>query len=595
MAADNKDATTGGSFLIKEVGSAKVMAPELFSDDQKSTFKTGVQFAREQVLSKAEHLEKKDNAMWRDILLKAGELGFLMIDIPEAYGGLGLGKTTSMLVAEAMSVYASWSVTFGAHTGIGTLPITWFGTPAQKQRYLPKLATGEWVACYGLTETGSGSDALGAKTRAVLSPDKKQWVLNGSKQFITNAGFADVFIVFAKVDGEKFTAFIVEKGTPGLSVGPEEHKMGIRGSSTCSLIFEDMKIPAENLLGEIGKGHKIAFNILNLGRLKLGAGMIGGMKHHLANSLAYAQDRKQFDTPIVQFPLMREKLARMAQLTYAVETMTYRTSGCIDDLLVGADKTAKDYDTKVIAAIEELAVESSILKVFGSEAYGTLLDESVQMHGGYGFIEEYPVERAYRDQRVNRIFEGTNEINRMLITGMLLKRTVKGALPLFDFAQALDEELAKKSLPKAKGTDALAEETLATEYLKRLAVYAIKVAAEAYGPELDKRQMILAAIADIVMDVFALDSMISRTRQAAARRALDPARVAMVQSYCMGAQARSYANAQKALASSAKGADLARHLEKISALQFFIPHDPHDLVEAVVTRIESLGGYPVVA
>jgi alkylation response protein AidB-like acyl-CoA dehydrogenase len=585
----------GGAFLIQEVGSTPIMAPERFTEEQRLYYRTASQFAREQVLPRADEIEKKTRApeLLRELLAKAGELGLLMIDIPEQYGGLGLDKTTSLLVAEAKSIYGAWSVTFGGHTGIGSLPIVWFGNKEQKQKYLPRLATGEWVAAYALTETGSGSDALGAKTKAVLSADGKHWVLNGSKQFITNAAFADVFIVFAKVDGEKFTGFIVDRETPGMSVGPEEHKMGIRGSSTCPLIFEDAKVPRENVLGEIGKGHKIAFNILNLGRLKLGVGVIGGMKHQLAAALRYAQDRKQFQTAIAQFPLIREKFARMATSIYAVESMAYRTSGLIDARLAGEDKAAPDHDAKTIAAIEEYAIESSILKVAGSEGLCMLVDEAVQIHGGYGFIEEFPVERAYRDQRVNRIFEGTNEINRMLITGMLLKRTMKGQLPLFDAATAIDEELATRNLPRAQGSDALATEALAAEYLKRLAIYATKVAAEAYGTELEQHQEILAAVADVAIDAFAIDSMVTRTRQAAGAGALDPVRVAMVRSYCVEAQPRSLAAARKALCSSAKGDELTAHLSKAALLDFFTPYDPAQVREAIVKGVEEQGGYPI--
>ncbi len=583
---------SGGAFLLDEVGRARIMAPELFTEEQRLYYRTAMQFTLEQVLPLAERLEKKDNALLRELLRKAGELGLLMIDIPQAYGGLGLDKTTSLLVAEAKTLYGSWSVTFGGHTGIGTLPIVWFGTPAQKARYLPKLATGEWVAAYALTETGSGSDALGAKTKAVLSSDGKHWILNGSKQFITNAAFADVFIVFAKVDGEKFTAFIVDRTTEGLTIGPEEHKMGIRGSSTCPLVFEDAKVPVENVLGQIGKGHKIAFNILNVGRLKLGVGVIGAMKHQLKSALKYAQDRKQFQRPIVQFGLIREKLSRMATAIYATESMAYRTSGLIDARLLGEDPNAPDYDQKTIAAIEEYAIESSILKVYGSEALGMLVDEAVQIHGGYGYIEEFPVERAYRDQRINRIFEGTNEINRMLITGMLLKRAVKGQLPLFDAAQSVDEELSSKSLPRPRNLDALDKEALAAEYIKRLALYALKCAAETFGPDVERQQTVLAAVADVAMDAYALDSMIARTRQVAGSGELDARRVAMIRLYAMDAHARSHHRAKKALCAIAKGADRERHLEKIAPLCFFTPYDPTELSETVVQALEHSGGYP---
>lgn len=580
---------SGGSFLISEVGSQPTLTPERFTEEQRLYFKTAVQFTREQVLPKSHQIESKDNPLLKSLLRSAGELGLLSIDIPETFGGLSLDKTTSMLVAEAEALHGSWSVTFGGHVGIGSLPIVWFGNPAQKAKYLPKLATGEWAACYALTETGSGSDALGARTKAVLSADKKHYLLNGSKQFITNSGFADVFIVFAKVDGEKFTGFIVDRNTPGFTVGAEEHKMGLRGSSTCPLIFEDAQVPVENVLGEIGKGHKIAFNILNLGRLKLGAGAVGGMKQTLEDSLRYATDRKQFKTQILHFPAIREKLARMAANIFLVETMTYRTSGLVDDLLAGADKSAADYDAKTIAAIEEFAIEASIIKVMGSESLGFVVDDGVQIHGGYGYIEEFAVERHYRDARVNRIFEGTNEINRNLISGMLLKRAMKGALPLLDFAQTVAQELEAGNLPKPSGTDVLSDEAHQAELLKRMAVYAMKLAVETFGTDIEAHQETLMAVSDVVSEAFGVDSMVTRTRQAN----LDPVMVAMTQAYTSEAAARGLERARKALCACAKGPQLEAHLAKLNKLVRFVPRDPVALRETVVKAIEDKGGYPI--
>jgi alkylation response protein AidB-like acyl-CoA dehydrogenase len=486
----------------------------------------------------------------------------------------------------------SWSVTFAAHTGIGTLPIAWFGTPEQKAKWLPKLATGELVAAYALTEQGSGSDALGAKTQAVKSPDGKAWVLNGSKLYITNAAFADLFVVFAKVDGEQFTAFVVERGTPGLTIGPEEHKMGIRGSSTCPLYFEDARIPVENLLGQIGKGHKIAFNILNLGRLKLGAAVLGGMKQQLMKTLQFAQERKQFKTPVAGFPLIREKFARMASSIYAVESMCYRTTGLIDALLAKEDRAGPEYDARTVIAIEEFAIEASILKVMGSEAVGTLVDEAVQIHGGAGFIADYPVERAYRDARINRIFEGTNEINRMLVTGMLLKRAMKGQLPLFAQAETVERALAAKQFPVAAGGDGLAGVARDGEVLKMAALYTLKVAAERFGPAIEQHQEVMAAVADVVMDAYAVDSMVARTRQAAAGGAPDPVRVAMTQAWTADAMARSGERARRALCASSESVALDSHLARIAPLFAFRPFDPAKMRETIVQGVESAGGYP---
>jgi alkylation response protein AidB-like acyl-CoA dehydrogenase len=392
------------------------------------------------------------------------------------------------------------------------------------------------------------------------------------------------------VDGEHFTGFVVERGAPGLTVGPEEHKMGIRGSSTCPLYFEDLRIPAENLLGEIGKGHKIAFNILNLGRLKLGAAVLGGMKLQFGNALKFAEERKQFRTPVAKFPLIREKLARMAGSIFAIDSMTYRTTGLLDALLASQGAGADD-GARTIAAFEEFAIEASIMKVMGSEALGTLVDDAVQIHGGAGFIQEYPVERAYRDARINRIFEGTNEINRMLVTGMLLKRAVKGSLPLFAQAEAVTRALAEKQVPMPSGSDALAGATRDAEALKMAALYTLKVAADRFGAEIEKHQEVMAAVADVVMDAYAVDSMVARTRQSAS--GLDPVKVAMTQAYAADAIARSGERARRALCASSEGEGLERHLAAIAPLFAFRPFDPAALRETVVRAAEEAGGYPL--
>ncbi|RPH71087.1 MAG: acyl-CoA dehydrogenase [Myxococcaceae bacterium] len=580
----------GGGFLFQEAGGTRITTPETFTEEQRMLFRTGLQFCREQVLPQADAIEAKTPGLLRSLLARAGELGLLMVDVPERFGGLGGDKTTSLLLAEANGLMGSWSVTFAAHVGIGTLPIAWFGTEAQKAKWLPKLATGELVAAYALTEQGSGSDALGAKTKAVKSSDGKSWILNGSKLYITNAAFADVFVVFAKVDGEHFTGFVVERGTPGFTVGPEEHKMGIRGSSTCPLYLEDARIPVENLLGEIGKGHKIAFNILNLGRLKLGAAVLGGMKLQFASVLKFAADRKQFQTPVANFPLIREKLARMAGAIYAIETMTYRTTGLIDALLA-RQKAGADDEARTIAAFEEFAIEASIMKVMGSEALGVLVDDAVQIHGGAGYIQEYPVERAYRDARINRIFEGTNEINRMLVTGMVLKRAVKGTLPLFAQAETVARALAEKQLPGASGGDAVAGAAGDAEALKMAALYTLKVAAERFGTEIEKHQEVMAAVADVVMDAYAVDSMVTRTRQSAS--GLDPVKVAMTQAFAADAIARSSERARRALCASSEGEGLERQLAAIAPLFAFRAFDPAALRETVVRAAEEAGGYPL--
>lgn len=575
----------GGAFLFTPVGSRPVFSPEHFSNEQRLYYRTALDFARNEVLPLADRLEHKEHGLWRDVLRKAGELGLLMIDIDEKYGGLGLDKVTSCLVSEASTAYASWSVTFGAHTGIGTLPIVFFGTDAQKAKYLPKLATGELIAAYALSEPGSGSDALGATTRASLSDDGRHWVLNGTKQWITNAGFADVFIVFAQVEGEHFSAFIVERDTPGFSTGAEENKMGIRGSSTRALIFEDALVPAENLLGEEGKGHRIAFNILNFGRLKLGVAMSGANKLALQLGVQYAKDRRQFGQSIVEFALTREKFARAAAYTYALDSMNYRTAGLVDELLHHTPSH------NAMQALEEYAIESSIMKVFGSETFAWVVSDMLQVHGGYGFVEEYPIERMYRDERVNRIFEGTNEINRLLIPGMLFKRALKGELPLLEAGAQLDRELADPSLlPRPQGP--LAQEVLQTELAKRQMLFAARAAAMRFGPEVETHQELLSALADVACLVFAMDSMLARTLQQPGA-SQDPLRVAMVRWVVNEARDEAYRRAREVIAGSVEGDELEQAIAQLGKLYRYVPYNLETLREDIVPAVLDAGGYPL--
>src|SRR5450755_1457018 len=425
------------------------------------------------------------------------------VDIPEAYGGLEMDKVTSALVAESISKLASFSVAFSAHVGIGTLPIVWYGTEDQKRKYLPKLGTGEWIGAYALSESSSASDAMNCRTRAVLSPDGKHYTLNGEKMWITNSGFADLFTVFAKVDGEKFSAFLIERNTPGFSVGAEEHKLGIRGSSTCPLILADCQVPVENLLGEVGKGHHIAFNILNIGRFKLGAACVGGARTSLAHSIRYAKERKAFGKSISEFGLVQLKIAECAAGVYAGESLTYRTIGMIDAALADMDANAEGASREIQKRIEEYAVECSILKVWGSEMLDAVVDHSLQIYAGYGYVEEYPAERFYRDARINRIFEGTNEINRLIITGWLMKRAMSGQLPLLGaIKQLMDEVMAGPSVNEAK------HKNLANG--KKLALFAAGVASQKYMMGLADQQEVMGALADCIMEVFALESSILR-------------------------------------------------------------------------------------
>jgi alkylation response protein AidB-like acyl-CoA dehydrogenase len=441
IAAVPKTKIAGGSFLTDSRPAEEIFSPEDFSDQHRLIAQTAEEFARNEIIPNIDKMEQKEWAVSRQLLQKAGELGLSSVEIPEAYGGLEMDKVTAAVIADRLAKYAGFATTWGGHTGIGTLPIVYFGTDEQQKKYLPRLATGEMVGAYALSEASSGSDALNCRARAILASDGKHYLLNGEKMWITNAGFADLFTVFAKVDGEKFTAFLVERSFPGFSVGAEEHKMGIRGSSTCPIILNDCRVPRENLLGEIGRGHVIAFNILNIGRFKLGAMCVGGARNSLEQAIAYAKQRKAFGKVIADFGLVREKLANMAVLAYTGESLVYRTVGMMDAALVAIDKTAPNSREKVLKAIEEYAVECSILKVWGSEMLDYVVDETVQIFGGYGFVEEYGAERAYRDARINRIFEGTNEINRLIITGFLLKRAQSGQLALLPAIQQLMDEV----------------------------------------------------------------------------------------------------------------------------------------------------------
>src|SRR5437763_686107 len=527
----------GGSFLFDPVGARPFATPERFSDEQRQFFRTGTEFTRGEVVARRERFADHDIPMLRELIAKAGDLGLLGVDVPEEFGGLGLDKVTSMLVAESQAGEGSWATTFGAHTGIGTLPIVFFGTPEQKARYLPDLASGRKVAAYALSEAGSGSDALGAKTVARLSEDGTHYLVNGGKMWITNGGFADVYVVFLKVDGDKFTAFIVERGTRGFTTGREEHKLGLRGSSTTPLIFDDARIPLENVLGEIGKGHKIAFNILNVGRLKLAAFAVGGMKWSLRCGVDYAAQRKQFGKSIAQFALIREKIARAAAQIYASESMTYRAAGAIDEAIGGRSEPGE-----VMAAIEEYAIEASIMKVAGSEWMFQIIDDMLQIHGGNGFVTDYPIERAYRDNRVNRIFEGTNEINRLLIPGMIFKRAMKGEMPLMEAVTRLEQELADpRHFPAPVGR--LAAERRGAEMAKRQLLFAAKWAAS-LGPSLEERQEVLAALADCAIEVYAMDSILGRTLENSEQAEV---RDGLCQFFCMESRERAFDRARTAL------------------------------------------------
>lgn len=587
----------GGSFLIQTTAPADVFTPEDFTEEQLMIGKTTNDFIQNEVLPLLPQLEKQSQTQNFDLTVslirKAGELGLLAGDIPAKYEGLELDKVCSMLMAEGVGVSGGFSVSIGGHTGIGTWPITFFGTPEQKAKYLPKLGTGELLAAYALSEPGSGSDALGARTRAVLSEDGKHYILNGSKMWITNAGFADIFIVFCKIDGDKFSCFIVPRDSEGLSTGKEEDKMGIHSSSTRLLILENVKVPSENLLGEIGKGHFIAFNCLNMGRFKLGASCCGASKAIIKHAVKYSSERHQFGKPIASFGAIKHKLSEMLVQTFATESMAYRAAGLIDQRLTGVDA---DDVKDIMDGIEEYAIECSIMKVYGSEAMDFCADEAVQIFGGYGFSEEYPVARFYRDSRINRIFEGTNEINRLLIPGMLLKKAMKGELPIMQAVKKIMEEVM--SLPSF-GDDE--EETLFSlenklvENAKKAGLFVAGVAVQKYMQKLNDQQEILMAISDITMDIYAMESMllrtlkqVSRIGEAKSRDMIDATRI-----YINDAIGRIEQNARRVLPSLAEGDDLRMYLSVLKRYTKYTPINTITLRQRLADRALETGGYMI--
>ncbi len=505
----------GAEFFVKATKPELVFTPEEFNDEHKMIAKTTLDFVKGEIEPVSEQLEHQDWDLTVKLMKKAGDLGLLAADVPEAYEGLGMDKVSSALITENITRGGSFALSQGAHVGIGTLPIVFFGTEAQKKKYLPGLSSGQTLAAYALTEPGSGSDALGARTTAKLSKDGKFYILNGTKQYITNSAFADVFIVYAKIDGEQFSAFIVERDTPGLTTGPEEKKMGIKASSTRPLILEDVQVPVENLLGEAGKGHQIAFNILNIGRYKLAVGCVGGSKAAIETSLIYAKTREQFKQPIFNFPLIQGKIADMAARTYIAESAVYRTTGAIDNALSELDLSGAYSGSESAKAISEFAIECSINKVLGSEVLDFVVDQGVQIHGGAGFIQDYPIERMYRDSRINRIFEGTNEINRLLIPGTLMRKAMKGEVALLQAAQSLQSELMGMIEP-ADESAVLGREAFAVEMTRKLILLVGGMAVQKYGTKLDQEQEVLSNMADMSIYLYGMESGLVRAQKALA-------------------------------------------------------------------------------
>ena len=586
-------AATGGSFLLESRTPDEVFTPEDLNEEQRQIAATAEQFAREEIVPRTVAIEAKEPGVLPAVLRKAAELGFTAVDIPEEYGGLGMDKVSSTLITDHISVLASFSTAFGAHIGIGTLPLVWYGTEEQKKRYLPKLATCECIGAYGLSEASSGSDAMNIRTRATLSADGAHYILNGEKQWLTNCGIAGIYTVFAKIDGEKFSAFLIERDTPGLTVGAEEHKLGIHGSSTCPLVLQDCKIPKENLLGEAGKGHHIAFNVLNVGRLKLGVACIGGARHALAEMVRYAKERRAFGKAIAEFGLIQRKISAAAAQLYAAESMAYRTAALIDARLAQAGD-AKPSDVPRI--IEEYAVECSILKVYGSEMMAFVADELIATMGGYGYVEEYPAERYYRDARINRIFEGTNEINRLIITGWLMKRAMAGKLPLLAAIKRVMDEVTQPAGFGEGGEagEVLARETAVLAAMKKIALFAAGVASQRFMTALEEQQEIMADLADMICRVYALESALLRARKTASS-GRNTASVAAAMTGLLADETMAHAEraTRRVLAACAEGDMLTTQLAILRRLARSTPADTVALSRAVAKQAIAVERYPL--
>jgi butyryl-CoA dehydrogenase len=587
-------AAAGGSFLIETRTPGEVFTPEDLTEEQRQFASTAAQFAREEILPAAAEIEAKKPGVLPALMRKAGDLGFTGVEIPEEYGGMGLDKISSTVITDHLSVLASFSTAFGAQIGIGTLPLVWYGTEEQKRRYLPKLATAEWISAYCLSESTSGSDAMNIRTRATLSADGKSYTLNGEKMWTTNGGIADLYTVFAKIDGEKFSAFLVERTSPGLKIGAEEHKLGIRGSSTCPVILDGCTIPATNLLGDAGKGHHIAFNVLNVGRFKLGVACVGGGRHALAHMIRYAKERKAFGKSISEFGLIQRKISASVTQLYAAESMVYRTAGMIDAGLEAlGDK--RHEPREIQRRIEEYAVECSILKVYGSEMLTLVADELVATMGGYGYVEEYPAERYYRDARINRIFEGTNEINRLIITGWLMKRALKGELPLLGaIKNVMDEVMQPPSFDGSElANEALAREAEVLGALKKVALFAAGLASQRYMNALQDQQEVMADLADMIGQVYALESALLRARKlAAAGKGSADAASAIISVLADESMGLGEHAARRILAACAEGDMLRTQLAILRRLAKFTPANVVGLSRTIAQYCIQAERYP---
>jgi alkylation response protein AidB-like acyl-CoA dehydrogenase len=585
----------GGAFLLESISPQEVFTPEDFNEEQKLIAKAVTEFVVGEIIPVADDIEAKKEGLLSSLVKKAGELGFLSADIPEEYGGQDLDKVSSLLVWEKMAQGGgSFSASCGAHTGIGSLPIVFFGNKDQKRRYLPKIATGEYIGAYALTEPEAGSDALNAKTTATLSPDGKYYILNGQKQFITNAGIADTFITYAKVNGEKFTSFIVERKYEGVSVDEEENKMGMKGSSTRSVIFTDVKVPVENVLGEIGRGHIVALNVLNMARFQLGAGCLGGAKSALQEAVTYAKQRVQFGKPIAEFGLIKQKIGEMAIRSFIMESMVYRTGGLTELILRRIDRQAEDVGIQMARGIEEYSIEDSINKIFCSEMAGYIIDEAVQIHGGYGYIHEYPVERGYRDERINRIWEGTNEINRLTIVDMLTKRAMKNRLPVLDAAQKVANELLTLRPKVEMDDEKLSLQKEMVEMSKKIALLVTGAAVQKYMMKLGEEQEIMGLMSDIAIQVFAMESGLLRALKSMEKLGDEKSELqkAMVKVFVDEAFDRVESFAKQAIAAIAEGDTLRTQLSAFRKLSQFPSVNTVALRRKVADYTIKIGRYP---
>ena len=585
---EGKEIRKGGSFLWEGTSPQEVFTCEDFTEEHKLVIKTVEDFIENEVLPRMEEIEHKDFELTLKLMRQAGELGFLGTDIDEEYDGAPLDKIGSLLINEYMSPGASFALTMGAHTGIGTMPIVFFGTKYQKEKYLPSLASGEKIGAYALTEPAAGSDAMAIVTKATLSDDGKYYSLSGEKQFITNAAFADTIIIYAKVDGDKFTAFIVEKDFEGISIGEEEKKMGIRGSSTASVILDDVKVPVENILFEVGKGHTVAFNILDLGRFKLGGGAVGAAKKTIEVAVKYGKERVQFGKSICQFGLIKHKLAEMAIKTYIAESMVYRTGGLIDKIVAAVDASAEDAGRQSAKGISEYSLECSINKVYGSEVLDYVADEALQIHGGYGYIEEYPAEQIYRDSRINRIFEGTNEINRLIIPGVLFRRGLKGEIPFLSVVQKLFSELpAIEPVSPSAEDGSLGYQKKLVNMAKKIALLTTGAAGQKYGKEIIEEQEVLGLLSEIIIETYAMESGLLRALKSIESSGEEESKtkIDMVRVYVQDAMKRIDDYATQVFAAMEKEDALHTQLGVLRKLSRVIPINTVEARRSIADRI----------